>query len=326
MSTPHSSVSGATPAPAFVPEDITIIGERTSHRAVRRPDGAPPPWTEDTPVCPVLERHHMLHLGVVDAVAPYRFVRRSTRAFELLACFGGEGRVLVDGVWRTIGPGTTVLLPQNSVAGYFAVGGEPWKLVWVCYRWPESGLTLSSLNSPVLASHDPMPLLHAVEGLRHECLRSDPEIACMEQWCSLIHLQVLRFARPRGRADPMRRLWARVTASLNEEWTLARLAGEAGCCEEALRRRCQRDFGRSPAQQLAFLRQRRAAELLLGTDAKLEVIAEAVGYGDAFAFSAAFKKWCGLPPREFRERRGVAVATGQEHSPIDGIQFARAAG
>jgi AraC-like DNA-binding protein len=275
-------------------------------------------------VCPVLARHHMLHLGVVEAVAPYRFARRSTRALELLACFGGEGRVLVEGVWRTLGPGMTVLLPQNSVAGYFATGREPWKLVWVCYRWPESGLTLSSPNSPVLASHDPMPLLHAVEGLRHECLRSDPEIACMEQWCSLIHLQVLRFARPWGRADPMRRLWARVAASLGEEWTLARLAGEAGCCEEALRRRCQREFGRSPAQQLAFLRQRRAAELLLGTDAKLEVIAEAVGYGDAFAFSAAFKKWCGLPPREFRERRGVAGPSAGEDSPMRGAGLAPA--
>ena len=308
MLTPRSLFGGTPPAPAAVSEDITIIGERTSHRAVRRPDSAPQLWAEETPVCPVLARHHMLHLGVVEAVAPYRFARRSTRAFELLACFGGEGRILVDGAWRSFGPGAAALMPQNSVAGYFATGREPWKLVWVCYRWPESRLALSSPGASVLASHDPMPLLHAVEGLRHECLRPDPELTCMEQWCSLVHLQVLRFTRPWRGADSMRQLWERVAASLDEDWTLARLAGAAGCCEEALRRRCQREFGRSPAQQLAFLRLSRAAELLLGTDAKLEVIAGAVGYGDAFAFSTAFKKWCGLPPREFRDRRGAGAS------------------
>jgi len=244
----------------------------------------------------------MLHLGVVEAVAPYRFQRRSTRALELLACFGGEGRILVGGAWRRFGPGTAALLPENAVAGYFATGEEPWKLVWVCYHWPQGHLALSPPGSSFVASLDPMPLLHAVEGLRHECLRADPEPACMDQWCSLIHLQVLRFARPRRRPDRLRPLWERVAASLDEEWTLARLAAEAGCCEEALRRRCRREFGRSPAQQLAFLRLRRAAELLLGSDAKLEVIAEAVGYGDAFTLSSAFKKWCGSSPREFRER------------------------
>ncbi len=308
MVTPHSLVRGAPQTPAVVPEDITIIGERTSHRAVRRPDTPAQVWLADTPVCPTLARHHMLHLGVVEAAEPYRFMRRSTRALELLACFGGEGRILVDGAWRSFGPGRAALLPQNAVAGYFATGGAPWKLVWVCYHWPESRLTLSSPGASVLAEHDPMPLLHAVEGLRHECLRPDPELACMEQWCSLIHLQVLRFARPRGARDRLRPLWARVAASLGEEWTLVRLAGEAGCCEEALRRRCHREFGRSPAQHVAFLRLRRAAELLLGSDAKLEVIAEAVGYGDAFAFSTAFKKWCGLPPREFRDKRGAGAS------------------
>ncbi len=310
MVTPHSRVFVAPAPRACASTDLTILGERTAHRAVQMPGAAPQAWLADTPVCPVLPRFHMLHLGVVDAVTPYRFMRRCTRALEFLACFGGEGRILVDGDWVPFGPGTAALLPQNAAAGYFAVGDEPWRLVWVCYRWPAELPPLLAPGSPVLAAHDPMPLLHAVEGLRHECLQGGGERAGLEHWCSLIHLQVLRFAHPWRVGDRLHALWAHVAARLGEEWTLGRLAAEAGCCGEALRRRCLRQIGRSPMQHLTYLRLQHAAERLLTTDHKVETIAGDVGYGDAFAFSSMFKKWTGLPPREFRERRRGAAGAG----------------
>lgn len=291
--------------------DLTLLGEHTIHRAVQAPGIVPQPWLAGAPVCPVLPRHHILHLGVVEACAPYRFTRRRARALELLACFGGEGRILIDGEWAAFAPGFAALLPQNAAADYHAIGDQPWRLVWVCYHWPENAAPLLGPDSPVLAAHDPEPLRHAVEGLLQECRDRLGELACMEHWCALIHRQALRFARPWEDRDPLRPLWEKVSASLGEDWTLGRLAAAAGCCDESLRQRCLRRIGRSPMQHLTYLRLQRAAELLLTTADKVEYIAAKVGYGDAFAFSSMFKKWTGHPPRRFREQALAPPGRGE---------------
>jgi AraC-like DNA-binding protein len=280
---------------------VTIIGERTSHRLVRAPLDTSRVWTEATPLCPALGRHHILHAGIVEAFSPYRLLRQNAAVLEMLACFGGEGRVLIAGKWTRFGPNTAVLLPRNAAAGYYAANAAAWKFVRVCYSWPQEQPPWTAPDAPVMADFDPLPLVHAVEGLRQESLGTR-DTTCMEHWVSLVHRLVLRFAQPWQGEDRLQSLWDKVGASLDEEWTLDRLAAEAGCGAEALRRRSQQQIGRSPMQHLTYLRLQRAAELLLTTRHKVEYIASAVGYGDAFAFSAMFKKWTGSPPKEFREQ------------------------
>jgi transcriptional regulator GlxA family with amidase domain len=105
--------------------------------------------------------------------------------------------------------------------------------------------------------------------------------------------------------DRIQMLWEKVASSLDQYWTVDGLAAHAGCCNEVLRRSCQQQLGRSPMQHLTYLRLQRASEWLVTTSHKVEYIAKQVGYRDAFAFSAMFKKWTGASPTEFRmQRRG----------------------
>lgn len=62
-------------------------------------------------------------------------------------------------------------------------------------------------------------------------------------------------------------------------------------------------FGASPAEHLRRRRMVHACERLrAGED--LATIAETLGFADAFTFSKAFKTWCGLPPRRWRQQFG----------------------
>jgi AraC-like DNA-binding protein len=112
-------------------------------------------------------------------------------------------------------------------------------------------------------------------------------------------------------ADPqVRRVVALMHADVGRDWTLESLARGAGLSRSVLAARFRAYMGDTPLAYLRAVRLQRAMRLLVEQDATLEAIAAAVGYGDAFSFSKAFKRAVGLSPGEFRRRdaeeRGLA--------------------
>ncbi len=276
-----------------------VLGERTEQVCVRANNADQRAWLRDAPVCPALGQHQIAHVGVCHGVAPYRIVRTKQSGTYFLACFGGEGRILVDGRWQRCGAGTACLLPPQTLNAFHAVPKSRWDFCWARYDQPPEQRPVATNASPVLAKFDAEPLRAAILGLHHECLGAAAPTA-MHHWVELIQLYVLRFAQPRQVDDRLWKLWEKVAARLGDEWTLDKLAREAHVSGEHLRRLCRQHLGRSPMHQVTFLRMRRAAELLSSTNDKIETIASAVGYQNPFVFSTTFKKWVGWRPSDHR--------------------------
>jgi AraC-like DNA-binding protein len=57
---------------------------------------------------------------------------------------------------------------------------------------------------------------------------------------------------------------------------------------------------------LEDMRRTRAAKLLARPDISVSEVGVSVGYPEVSSFSRAFKRWTGLPPREFRQRERVS--------------------
>jgi len=85
-----------------------------------------------------------------------------------------------------------------------------------------------------------------------------------------------------------------------KDWSLEDLASAAGLSRAGFAQKFKRSMGETPIQYLTTIRIQAAMKLLSGTDDKIESVAQAVGYQDAFSFSKAFKKLTGTPPRDFR--------------------------
>ncbi|MEU7514342.1 AraC family transcriptional regulator [Streptomyces sp. NPDC042898] len=83
-------------------------------------------------------------------------------------------------------------------------------------------------------------------------------------------------------------------------WTVERLAAEAGLSRAPFARRFAALVGRPPLAYLTWWRMTLAERLLRTTDAPLRTVAEQVGYGTEFAFSAAFKRVHGSAPGGYR--------------------------
>jgi AraC-like DNA-binding protein len=294
----------SSPFDLSLPElkDVTITGPGFKTWGVRSGTEDPRSWLEGFSVCPALAMHQIIHVGRASSAAPHGILRTRQTSSFFLACMSGEGRVLVDGRWLPCRPGMAMLLPPHTLEAYYALPGKRWEYCWVCYLQPVGQIPLATASSPVLRNFDPTPLQHAVEGLRSACLAALPP-ALLDGWVNLVHAHVMTFVRPLRANESLWHLWEKVAAHPEEDWSLERLARESHHSREQLRRLCQRELGRSPHNQVIYLRMKRAAELLATTDEKVDSVAHEVGYENPFVFSTTFKRWVGWSPSDYRARR-----------------------
>jgi AraC-like DNA-binding protein len=234
--------------------------------------------------------------GISETKVPYRVVRTRPNFGQVLVCTSGEGRVWVDGAWRTCTSGMTLLTPPKRISAFYTAPGSVWEIAWVLFApdaevpWPDDVLLLPSETD---AFHD------VILGLYRESIGA-ADAAHLSVWAELVVLEARRLLRGIGRPDRLRVLWEAVEQDLAHPWSAKELARRAFLSEGQLRVVCQQGTGRSPMEQVTFLRMRRAAALLLSADYSVEQAARAIGYTNAFAFSTAFKRVIGMPPSRYR--------------------------
>jgi AraC-like DNA-binding protein len=282
--------------------DVQILGSKTRYLSVRANAEVGQSWLSQGSICPLLHQHHIAHVGIMDAAAPFEVVRMNLSGTFMLACIEGEGVVLADGRWKKISANQACLQPPFMRNALKCLPGIRWKFAWVRYDESSGVRPIVSSHSPETGPFVAAPLQAAIEGLHSES-GGEASPALLYHWNELIHRYVLRFAQPHRQDGRLWRVWQQVEANLARPWSLAEIAAKATMSEEHLRRVCRRELGRSPMQHLTFLRLQRAQHLLSVTDEKVEVIAHAVGFESSFTFSNTFKKWIGWRPSEQRDTR-----------------------
>ncbi|MBW8482830.1 AraC family transcriptional regulator [Actinomadura parmotrematis] len=201
--------------------------------------------------------------------------------------------------WGTDPDGPSVLL----VGAYQLRGAVTGRLLAALP--PVVAVRAADLGSPLL------PLLGT------EIVRDEPgQDVVLDRLLDLLLIAVLRhwFARPeaaapgwyRAHGDPVVGPALRLLhAEPARPWTVAALAAEVGASRAALAQRFGRLVGEPPMAYLTGLRLAEAADLLRESERTLEAIARRVGYGTAFALSAAFKREQGVSPQEYRAARAA---------------------
>lgn len=267
-----------------------VVGEGTRQQILRSENS------------PALQSAHIKHVGISDAVEPYRIARTQLSGAFLLCTLAGEGRMLLDGKWRHHLPGAISVAPAMTLHAFHAIAGVRWETCWVRFT-PEAAISQSNAIVPLLIEADCRPLKSAVEGLQYEA-SSGQHVASEILWVGLLQHYVARLTS-RHNGDP--RIYAAfdaVQSDFARQWTLETLAAKANMSPEHFRRLCLRTLGRSPMRQVTALRVQRAAHLLATTAEKFESIAIDMGYRNPFAFSNTFKKITGFRPSVMRQSGG----------------------
>jgi AraC-like DNA-binding protein len=89
--------------------------------------------------------------------------------------------------------------------------------------------------------------------------------------------------------------------NVDRAWTVESLAVAAGMSRSVFALRFKEMLGQTPLDYLTEWRMQKAMPLLQSRDQKLVEIARSVGYESDAAFSKAFKRVVGVPPREYRQ-------------------------
>jgi AraC-like DNA-binding protein len=170
---------------------------------------------------------------------------------------------------------------------------------------------LAALPPVVHLPHDAWdsPLVRLLDD---EIVKDEPgQEVVLDRMLDLLLITVLRswFSRPdanspawyQALSDPVVGAALRV---LHEDparpWTVAKLAAEAGVSRATLARRFTELVGEPPMAYLTGWRLALAADLLREPSATIGSVARRVGYGSAFALSAAFKRERGIAPSDHR--------------------------
>ncbi len=278
-----------------------ILGVKTQFQVIKADESDNRDWLADTPICDKLKDNSIAHCGIMQAAFPFEIVRVNLSGTFFLACFEGEGSVLIDGSWQTVVAGQACVQPPFIPNALRAVKGKLWKFCWVRYQETTAKKSVAVLHAPTLGAFDVSPFRCAIEGLHAE-VSSSKSTRMAIAWSELIHCYVHSFAQIFQDDDRLVKVCRAIERNLKGDWTLERLANTAHVSKEHLRRLCSASFGRSPMQHVAFLRMQYAARLLRTTDHKIASIAHQVGYANQFSFSDTFQRWLGCRPSAYREQ------------------------
>lgn len=93
---------------------------------------------------------------------------------------------------------------------------------------------------------------------------------------------------------------AEIKGSLHKKVNLAELAGNYYLSYVQFSRRFKAATGTTPQEYIAGLRLNKAKTLLSDTDLPIKQVAQSCGFGSEYYFSNFFRKYCRMPPTQYR--------------------------
>ena len=237
--------------------------------------------------------------------------RRDPSVHILIFSLEGNGHLYTADYPRKGEPikaGQIVILPAHHPHMY-KMEGRSWKAMWFYLADTNTWRQLRESKPHIRVSITCNELRAAMEGFLAESLRNERRARlAARHYAELIVLNLERELdmeeSPSNKEMRQRlyKLWDTVSANLGDGWTVAELADEIGISPQHLYKVSGRFCGHKPMEMVTRLRMQQAQEYLLNTDYMIKSIARLLGYSDSFSFSAAFKRYVGCSPKQFRLR------------------------
>ena len=237
--------------------------------------------------------------GCSNLSGEYKVGRASPTNHTLFYTLDGGGVVRTpDGEFPLPKHGLAVL--KANVPFEVEISDARWDIIWLNLSDTSRWHSVYDVKTPVIEHCELQVVHHIMEVLYLEqqpALRS-ALIPIIEKHLS----ETVLSSNTQHKPDRLAQLFTLVNNQLQLSWTVQDMCERVHYSAPHLHKLCLAQFGRSPIQQLIYLRMERAKKLLLNTNWPISHIGQYVGYPNVFNFSKRFKKSEGLSPSAFRKR------------------------
>ena len=258
----------------------------------------------------ILRNRGVAFAGISDLNETYEVGRQNPLCHHLLYTLEGRGWVKTKGVNAVLEPGDVWFSPKK-LPHQFGLKGQSWKMLWWSFKdaTPWSMIrTVGPVVRPSIFGERFKPIMEELfQSTQMKSPHSQKAIRLLSELALLyLEWELDTSSDDQGHmiTNRLAQLFEKVRAQLQLSWTVEALQEASGLyySTDHFSRICSQYLGMTPMQKVIQLRMERSQELLLNTKFTLQIISGLVGYQDSFSFSAAFKRWSGLSPREFRKR------------------------
>jgi AraC-like DNA-binding protein len=264
------------------------------------------------PDAKLLKDHDIIFAAVCYLKGICEVERNDATAHVLLFSIQGKGKLFSDDFPRkgkVIDSGQVVILPAHQRHRYIMTSPK-WKAMWFyladTYTWHHIHESKPHIRIS-LTCHE---LKAAMDGFLAESLRHENRARlAAKHYAEIIILNLQRELdieeTPSHREMKQRlyKLWDTVSTNLNKQWSVNDLANEVGISPQHLYKVSAQFSGYKPMEMVTRLRMLQAQEYLINTDFMVKTISRLLGYSDSFSFSAAFKRFSGCSPKEYRKKQ-----------------------
>jgi transcriptional regulator GlxA family with amidase domain len=255
-----------------------------------------------------LREARVVMAGVSDLEGRYEVDRDDYPYHVVIFTLAGAATFSTPETTRRLSRGDLLVAPAGARFGY-RLAARTWRIAWFHLERREPWQDLKTPICRIRRSHLCDRIHEALVALLAEARDSSLDAQrAARVYSELLALQLRREVDPG--TDPVQReirgrfaaLWEAVNDAVDEPWSVRELARRFGASPAHFHRLCLEECALSPKRVVFRLRMLRAAELLSNTSRPLKDIAPQVGYDGAFALSAAFKRYFGASPKQYKRR------------------------
>lgn len=221
--------------------------------------------------------------------------------------FSGKGTLIINGKTHVITAHQGFLIPANVSAYYQADSIDPWSYEWIHIGgnritdfFKQAGL---SAEQPVFIPTDG---INEIENILNELTHHlDREYYCIGKIYELFDL-IVRYSSTKityhisKKLQYIKSIINYIEVKYSEPINVEHIAHCFGFDRSYLTKLFKEATGQTLQEYLLAYRMKQACKMLEQSLHPVQYIAYAVGYGDAFTFSKAFKRYMGSSPTEYQ--------------------------
>ncbi|MCR4689803.1 MAG: AraC family transcriptional regulator [Lachnospiraceae bacterium] len=250
---------------------------------------------------------YLYEMGRYACIPGYSFERTVSQRCILHFVISGKGSLVLDGVTHEVHAGQAFLIPDGCHAFYQADRADPWSYLWLHIGGPKlpdvfrrAGL---SEKCPVFT---PAKRWDKIKSLLEDILKHyDREYYCIGNLYKIFDYMMEYSVNKEDNTVDSSLLYVKnvigyIKLKYSDPIKVETIAYAFGLNRSYLTRLFKDATGYTMQQYLLIYRMKVAMQMLKEGDKNVQDIALAVGYGDSFTFSKAFKRHFGHSPSYYR--------------------------